>query len=387
MIVHARRALAIVGLAAALTAVGAPLPSAHAAPPKRPRTHLVFKGQTLGKIAARYQITVDALRNANGLEPGDPIKPGQRLHVPPLSDKDGQKTRERLGSAPAARPPAKRRPGDPPAPERGAAAEAPNKPGSAANQGGGTPSGKARVHVVARGNTLGKLATRYHVTVEAIQHANELGPKDPITRGQKLVIPAPSDTTGAQARDARGVLLSRGEDRPTVAVGGQTTWAPFIRTPARAGYLTLVGQKTRGWKGTPLTPRGNVRKLAHEQIQAVLATSDGHEHVIDHRLIQLLVRVSDTFGGRPIHVVSGFRLKSPPKSRHRSGRAIDFTIPGVPNTVLRDYVKTFDQVGVGYYPNSHFVHLDVRKQWTYWIDYSGPGQPPRYAGFWTRRSN
>ena len=53
--------------------------------------------------------------------------------------------------------------------------------------------------------------------------------------------------------------------------------------------------------------------------------------------------------------------------------------------VLRDYVKTFDKVGVGYYPNSHFVHMDVRKQWTYWVDVSSPGQRPRYAGFWTRR--
>ena len=108
---------------------------------------------------------------------------------------------------------------------------------------------------------------------------------------------------------------------------------------------------------------------------------------IDKRLVELLADVSDTFGGRTLRVVSGVRLGNTPEgSRHRHGRAIDFVVEGVPNEVLRDYVKTFHQVGVGYYPNSHFVHLDVRDRWTYWIDLSRPGERPRYAGFWTKAS-
>src|SRR5262249_36429710 len=45
------------------------------------------------------------------------------------------------------------------------------------------------------------------------------------------------------------------------------------------------------------------------------------------------------------------------------------------------------RVGVGYYPNSDFVHLDVRpagKKSAYWVDYSAPGQRAIYrtpAGF------
>jgi len=46
---------------------------------------------------------------------------------------------------------------------------------------------------------------------------------------------------------------------------------------------------------------------------------------------------------------------------------------------VRDFCRTLGTVGVGYYPNSSFVHLDVRDVPTYWIDYSGPGQAPRYA--------
>jgi hypothetical protein len=40
----------------------------------------------------------------------------------------------------------------------------------------------------------------------------------------------------------------------------------------------------------------------------------------------------------------------------------------------------FKNVGVGYYPNSSFVHLDVRRgSSAFWIDYSGPGQTALYA--------
>jgi hypothetical protein len=57
---------------------------------------------------------------------------------------------------------------------------------------------------------------------------------------------------------------------------------------------------------------------------------------------------------------------------------MDFSIEGVPTTAVRDYCRTFRDAGVGYYPNSTFVHLDVRTGKSYWIDYSRPGEAPRY---------
>jgi hypothetical protein len=101
---------------------------------------------------------------------------------------------------------------------------------------------------------------------------------------------------------------------------------------------------------------------------------------MDGRLLGLLSQVSNTFGGRTLRVVSGWRMTSfARESRHRLGRAVDFRVVGVPNEVLRDYLRTFANVGVGYYPNSTFVHLDVRDTSAYWVDYAGPGEPPRYA--------
>ncbi|MCA9641550.1 MAG: LysM peptidoglycan-binding domain-containing protein, partial [Myxococcales bacterium] len=41
------------------------------------RTHTVGKGQTLGKIAKRYHVSVAAICNANDIKKTDPIKPGQ----------------------------------------------------------------------------------------------------------------------------------------------------------------------------------------------------------------------------------------------------------------------------------------------------------------------
>jgi hypothetical protein len=63
------------------------------------------------------------------------------------------------------------------------------------------------------------------------------------------------------------------------------------------------------------------------------------------------------------------------------GLACDFRVEGVKTAELRDYLRrTFEKVGVGYYPNSSFVHLDVRKDRSaFWIDYSGPGERAAYS--------
>ena len=66
---------------------------------------------------------------------------------------------------------------------------------------------------------------------------------------------------------------------------------------------------------------------------------------------------------------------------------MDFNVEGVPNTVLRDFCRTFRNAGVGYYPNSTFVHLDARTGKVTWVDYSRVwrGPPLRHAGRLDRR--
>ncbi|HHH30079.1 MAG TPA: LysM peptidoglycan-binding domain-containing protein [Polyangiaceae bacterium] len=378
----ARFAVAAALIFATVTTTGVVAPSIAYAADAKIKKHRVYKGQTLGKIAKRYRITVDALREANRIGNKDPIKPGQMLWIPPRSDEDGKKTRaardkaEGRASSDGNEPPRKAAKSDD--------AKAPSRKELAAG---------VRWHEVVKGQKLGSIARRYHVTVAALTHANGIDERAPIQPGQMLLVPHRDDEGGAVARDLRDAgLRPSSPDEPKSPAKRATkapknSWDPYVKKPPRPRYITIVGRHDRSWRGTAVTKRGNARSYARKHIAEVLATKSGETKPIDKRLVELLAKVSDTFGGRTIRVVSGVRLGNTNEtSRHRQGKAVDFVVDGVPNDVLRDYLKTFDQVGVGFYPNSHFVHLDVRERWTYWIDLSRPGERPRYAGFWTKAS-
>jgi uncharacterized protein YcbK (DUF882 family) len=54
-------------------------------------------------------------------------------------------------------------------------------------------------------------------------------------------------------------------------------------------------------------------------------------------------------------------------SQHIDAKAIDIRVPGVSAVSLRDAALSLEAGGVGYYPKSQFVHVDVGpvRQWTY----------------------
>jgi len=47
-------------------------------------------------------------------------------------------------------------------------------------------------------------------------------------------------------------------------------------------------------------------------------------------------------------------------SLHMQAEAIDIRLPGIPTSALRDAAPRLQRGGVGYYPSSDFVHVDVR---------------------------
>ena len=61
----------------------APAPQKEPEPPKAATYHVVARGETLYRIALRYNMTVEELRRLNGLKPDHPILPGQRLLIKP----------------------------------------------------------------------------------------------------------------------------------------------------------------------------------------------------------------------------------------------------------------------------------------------------------------
>jgi uncharacterized protein YcbK (DUF882 family) len=110
------------------------------------------------------------------------------------------------------------------------------------------------------------------------------------------------------------------------------------------------------------------------------------EKPMDPQLLMLLSHVYDHFGGKPLEVVSGYRNQRKQTSNHYKGTATDIRIAGVPPKKIREFAETLDGggMGIGIYPKSGFVHIDVRPPPSYrWVDYSPPGsnesekRPPR----------
>jgi uncharacterized protein YcbK (DUF882 family) len=105
------------------------------------------------------------------------------------------------------------------------------------------------------------------------------------------------------------------------------------------------------------------------------------EHVmrVDPGLLERLQKIANHYPGKVIEIISGYRPDARETSRHHHGRALDMRVAGVTRERLRDYVRTFEKTGVGYYPNSYFVHMDVRDDKGFWVDRAGPGEPADYG--------
>jgi uncharacterized protein YcbK (DUF882 family) len=99
---------------------------------------------------------------------------------------------------------------------------------------------------------------------------------------------------------------------------------------------------------------------------------------IDPQLLVLLDKVSAQFGDHPtLHIISGYRSpESNAKlhentsgvakhSLHMEGKAIDVRIPGQDLAKLHKVAMAQKSGGVGYYPDSQFVHMDVGRV-RYW---------------------
>lgn len=264
-------------------------------------------------------------------------------------------------------------------------------------------------HTVGRGHTIEAIANRYKVTAKAIIEANHLKDVKHLRIGEVLTIPgvkaASEKSDGATAKakaDERGTDKGdKGDKDKKKAVATREDHAKKGEKVANAGKPP--GRETTTFAMKAKTPgvihihrvattesfdinvgdkKGRVSPTALKTFEKMMRSPAGMAHPIDARLVSLLGIVSNHFGSRKLEVVSGFRPFTPtqfnPHSNHMHGKAIDFRVAGVPNEALRDFCRTLKNVGCGFYPNSVFVHMDVREQSAFWIDYSKPGEAPRY---------
>jgi len=99
----------------------------------------------------------------------------------------------------------------------------------------------------------------------------------------------------------------------------------------------------------------------------------GDVHHFDPRLFDLLSVLTRTSGhpDAEIQVICGYRtpwsnefLRThtsgvAKQSLHMQAEAIDIRLPGVGTATLRDLALALGRGGVGYYPVSNFIHVDV----------------------------
>ena len=148
-------------------------------------------------------------------------------------------------------------------------------------------------------------------------------------------------------------------------------------TPKPKGSLEALGKKA----GSEVSP--GIRRMDARLVERL-------ELSVDHFRKGRQVSGSAGAWSKPgevssrVLIVSGYRPRSA-GSYHQVARALDFRIDGVKNEALVAFCKTLPDTGCGYYPNSLFVHMDVREPGAghvAWIDISRPGEPPRYVSQW-----
>lgn len=157
---------------------------------------------------------------------------------------------------------------------------------------------------------------------------------------------------------------------PLAPLDHRTLWVRHLHT----------GEEVRA---RPFVQQGLLRRTeAHRLTRLFRSWRTGRRRPIHPRLVAVLVQVQRQFGGKRIDLVSGYRVPEHERalrSYHQVARAADIRIPGVANREVYDFCCTFANVGCGFYPNAHHVHIDVRSQATTWVDLSRDREPAAYV--------
>jgi uncharacterized protein YcbK (DUF882 family) len=166
------------------------------------------------------------------------------------------------------------------------------------------------------------------------------------------------------------------------------------RDPSGRVLLRFVALNTR--ESETLAPQPGTYERVHDEAHggARFAPSDleraahilrdprtGDSFPMDPRLLGLAYDVETHFEAPELRIISGYRTPKPGgRSNHGKGRAIDLVVPGASDEEVAAYVRGIGFVGVGVYPTSGFVHVDLRERSYFWVDTSGPGKARRERG-------
>jgi len=143
------------------------------------------------------------------------------------------------------------------------------------------------------------------------------------------------------------------------------------RKPSGAqGRFTLEGGANEQIEIVVDLASGEIDETSYRALRRMMrCRRTGAEHPIDPRLIELLWDLSRRTGQR-IVLISGYRAPgfAAPASYHIRGMAADIRIPGMTALMVRDLARAAGVRGIGYYPRSQFVHVDLREEPYHWTD-------------------
>src|SRR5215475_4405144 len=199
----------------------------------------VAAGETIDTIARRHGVPASVIMQANNITAPATLYPGQRLVIPRYKS-----SRVATATAPAPRP------------------AVPTPAPAASSPGNGS------VHVVAAGDTLSKIAHRYHKSVNEIAKANNIQPTATLNVGDRLTIPgaqpspvkasaspatapakpvasaAPKEAEPAQ--NANVVAPTEQLDKEAAKLAEGSGAVPKFRWPANGRVIAGYGPTTNG---------------------------------------------------------------------------------------------------------------------------------------------
>lgn len=203
---------------------------------------------------------------------------------------------------------------------------------------------------------------------------------------------APGDGNGPSAKPARAHHHRRKRSHQGRFIGrvvseDQLRSAPLPRPSGNLAMVSLNNPDEDPVKVNIYNVDGSYNLDALDQLNHILrCRRTDTETSMDPQLLTMLAHIYDHFGGKPLEIVSGYRNQRKQTSNHFKGRASDIRIAGVSSKKIEAFAETLDRggMGIGIYPRSQFVHIDVRSPPSYrWTDWSPPNsnaaekRPPR----------
>lgn len=203
-------------------------------------------------------------------------------------------------------------------------------------------------------------------------------------------IPASAEPAAKPATVARAPAAAASARRPSApgAVPASRSW--HSPTPGKTAPVDANGRPLLVLQGlnipdrvelTPRSERGGFSAEDLDRAAHVMRDHSGNEHPVDPRLLDMVYRLQAHFHAHEIRIISGYRTPhGGATSNHGKGRAMDLVVPGATDEEVAKLAREEGFAGVGIYPVSGFVHVDVRERSYFWVDSSGPGKRSRTRG-------